>query len=99
MAEKIKKELALTPKMIAIIGFMRAEGAENAYFASDIADGTGLSAKSVSPVLTGMFNRGLVVKADASKEVVGKAGPEVRIYKTYTLTDLGCEISLEPVVA
>jgi len=89
MAEKVVEEKKPTEKMLTILACMRDNGISEVYFASDIADKTGMAAKSVSPVLTALAKRGLVAKGEGEKEVATKNGVVNRVYKTYTLTDAG----------
>lgn len=89
MAEQVKQPKPLSEKMISILKFMQAN--EGSHLCADIAEAIGLESKNVSPVLTALVKRGLViVDGDAQRERVNKKGETViSTYKTYTLTDAG----------
>lgn len=95
MATVEKKVGKPTPKMVTILNCMRDNGVDGVYFAADIANLTGLAAKSVSPVLTALAKRGYVTKGEGEREVEGKKGVETRAYKTYTLTEAGIAAIIE----
>ena len=87
----------LTPAMILILADLQAH--DGAWFASQIAERIGMTAKGVTPVLTSLCGeaRGcLLDKEDAEEEVIDmKTGkPKMAIDKKYWLTEAGKQIDL-----
>lgn len=89
-----------TEKQKAIIAFLQANPGE--FFASEIAEATGLEEKSVRPVLSGLA-KATKERADiylevseGQKEVLDKDGNKVvRTYKKYSLTEAGKAVVIE----
>lgn len=95
MAEQVKKVNPLTDKMKGALAFLQAN--EGTYFCSDIAEAIGSTDKSLSPVLTSLVKRELIVKTGTAPKVVkDKNGNDVtREYAQYALTEAGKMISLD----
>lgn len=87
----------LTTNMILILADLQAH--DGAWFASQIAERIGLTAKGIVPVLTSLCGeaRGcLVESSDAEEEVIDmKTGkPKTVTHKQYQLTSAGKQINL-----
>lgn len=89
-----------TEKQKAIVAFLQANPGE--YFASEIAEATGLEEKSVRPVLSGLAKATkerteiFLEVGEGQKEVTDKDGNTViRTYKKYSLTAFGAAYVIE----
>ena len=91
----------ITEKQTIVLAWMQAN--EGEHFASEIAEGCGLTEASVRPILTGLTKPTkeradvYVAKSDdkKEKEVLDKDGnPVTRSYNVYFLTEAGAALAL-----